>query len=228
MSWRKLSRTGWLLLLNGATLLLIVAALWLRLRPESPPAAAAPGGGERTIAVRHPSVADLAQAPLFSPSRQPQPEPKADGQPAQAALAVGDAPVLIGVVGDNGAFRALLEDRAGANRELLRRGATFAGWTLLAVDRKTAQLGAGERRVVLDLSETRPGSGLPAGAPATGTAPNSTPTGAQNGAQNSAPAPLPNPPAGVVTGGGIPMPNTPIAPAPAASLHSTATQVRTQ
>lgn len=149
-------RMRWLLTANAAALVICVATVALKLLPDdSDPdsVGAAAGGGPTPLSVRRTPLGDIQRSPLFSPSRQPAAEVKT--LPASAPMPVAELPQLVGIVSENGNFRALLSDTSTKIRRFVRQGEEFNGWTLVAISNKKVILKTGERTETIDLLLSR-------------------------------------------------------------------------
>lgn len=151
-----LSRARWLALANCCALCIALIALVVVLRPEHAASDAQNDGaaGGVQLTRHHASVEDVLNAPLFNRTRSP--VAVADSPNAQAPAPVLEPPILLGVIGENGKFRALFEDAQTNVRKLVRENETFNGWTVVLIGPKKVELKAGAREVLLDLSIPRP------------------------------------------------------------------------
>ncbi len=158
---KTISRTSRLVVGNIATLLAAITLITIQFWPAEPAPIEPQGRGPAKMPAAGPaqqvSNSDIEQFPIFNRLRQPIPEVSTAPPPVPPAIAA--PPELIGIVGESGRLRALLEDQSDNTRTLARPGDVFIGWTLLSIQGNTVQLQAADRHVILNLNAPRAAAG---------------------------------------------------------------------
>jgi len=147
----RMTRALWLVIANVTTVVASLAMALVKLSPNTAgafPTEQPEDAAPIMLVMRQTTIADIQQAPLFSPSRQPAPaEP-----PASAAAApIVEPPNLLGIMGEGRMLRALLFDQPSNTRKLVKQREEFNGWKLLSIASKKVELQSAERVEVLVL-----------------------------------------------------------------------------
>lgn len=154
---KKISRASWLIIGNVT---ILFATITLAVRQFPPYEATTSSEQERRSVATAPtpprqtSTVDVEQSPLFHRSRKPLPEMSAAS--TENATVVSEPPILIGIVGEVGRLRALMEGPPNGERKLLDKGDVFMGWSIISIQSKTVKLQAYGNDVVLNLNAPRP------------------------------------------------------------------------
>lgn len=124
--------------------------------PDQVPTAAA------TVTLELPTLAPISTdqieaRPLFHLSRQPIAIVPVKTDSAEAANAQA-VPKLVGIVGPDGAYRALLQGSDGKRAHLAQKGEAFGGWKVTWVRARSVSLQSGSQSVELALPRAATGS----------------------------------------------------------------------
>lgn len=159
MSFAK--QHGPLVVLNAAVLAGVaawVAWLWPGSNVLAGGDASLPTAIEPLPSLKPTTYESLLARPLFAPGRRPV-QIKVRPTVQEAMPVAVPAPRLLGIAGDESGLGALLIDSSGRRSHLIRPGAQFAGWTVVAVGSRVVKIKNGATVTELPLRQAANVSG---------------------------------------------------------------------